>query len=132
VLVIMRRTMQDIDDALAGFTRHDTTLTAEPNQDPRRLSIWLEGGVPRKLVVSEPNDAGQMLDESVFWFVQGELRVVQQPADAYAFEADRILIWTDGSLQPVTDISTEERMQRERAVVDSARRWLQLFGLTLM
>ena len=123
--------MEEIEATLPDLTRRDTTLAPEPNQEPRRLSIWLEDGVPRKLIVSEPNDAGQMLDESVFWFVQGELRVVQQPTDAYAFDADRILVWTDESLIPRTDVSVDARMVREREVVEQARKWLALLGQTL-
>jgi len=131
VLLIMRRTMEEIEAALPGLTRRDTTLAPEPNQEPRRLSIWLEDGVPRKLVVSEPNDAGQMMEESVFWFVQGDVRVVQQPSAAYAFDADRILVWTDESLVPLTDITADARMIRERDVIEQARKWLTLLGAPL-
>jgi hypothetical protein len=132
VILVMRRTMQDIDGALAGFTRRDTTLDAEPGQEPRKLSVWLEDDVPRKLTVTEPNEAGRMLNESSFWFVQGEVRVVLQPLAAYAFDADRILVWTDETLVPITDVTTEERMRREREVVDQAHRWLEVFGIKLM
>lgn len=131
VLLIMRQTMQDIDGALGGLARRDTVLVAEAGQEPRRLSLWLEDGVPRKLTVSEPNEMGRMLGESAFWFVQGEVRVVQQPHDAYAFDADRILVWTDESLVPLSDVTGEERMARERDVVEEAHRWLAVFGVKL-
>lgn len=131
VILIMRRTMEEIEAALPGLTRRDTTLAPEPNQEARRLSIWLEDGVPRKLVVSEPNDAGQMMDESIFWFVQGEVRVVQQPTAAYAFDADRILVWTDENLVPLTDITPDVRMIREREVLEQQQKWLALLGVTL-
>ena len=131
VIVIMRRTMQDIEGAIPAFTRRDTTLAAGTNREPRRLSLWLEDGVPRKLTVSAPTDASSMLGESVFWFVQGEVRVVQQPNDAYAFAADRMLVWTDESLTPVTDVTPEARMIREHEVIEQARQWLALFGVAL-
>ncbi len=131
VLRIMRHTMQDIDGALGGLARRDTVLVAEAGQEPRRLSLWLEDGVPRKLTVSEPNEMGRMLGESAFWFVQGEVRVAQQPHDAYAFDADRMLIWTDQSLVPLSDVAGEERMARERDVVGQAHTWLAVFGVRL-
>jgi len=67
----------------------------------------------------------------VFWFVQGEVRVVQQPSAAYAFDADRILVWTDESLVPLTDITADARMIRERDVIEQARKWLTLLGAPL-
>lgn len=131
VLLIMRRTMSDIDGALETFVKRDTTLAPELGQEARRLTLWLEDGVPRKLLVTEPDESGRMLRESHFYFVQGEVRVVQQPNDAYAFDADRILVWTDESLVPLVDITPETRMTREHQVVEQARQWLALFGLSL-
>lgn len=131
VISIMRRTMQEIDGALAGYVRRDTTLEAVKGKAPRTLSVWLEQDIPRKLTVSEPNESGRMLGESNFWFVQGELRVAQQPEDSYAFDADRIIVWTDPSLVPIVDITPELRMQREHEVVEQARQWLNLVGVKL-
>ncbi|MES2123285.1 MAG: hypothetical protein V4503_01230 [Gemmatimonadota bacterium] len=131
VITILRRTMQEIDGALAGYVRRDTVLDAMPGQGPRTVSVWLEQDIPRKLTVSEPNESGKMLAESNFWFVQGELRVAQQPEDSYAFDADRIIVWTDPSLVPIVDITPELRMQREHDVVEQARHWLGIFGVRL-
>ncbi|MEO5800581.1 MAG: hypothetical protein ABIZ70_02200 [Gemmatimonadales bacterium] len=131
VVLIMRRTMADIDGATADFTKRDTTLDPEQSQEPRRLTLWLEDNVPRKLLVTEPEESGRMMRESVFYFVQGELRVVLQPNDGYAFDADRILVWTDESLVPLADVTPELRMQRERDVLDQAHRWLGVFGVQL-
>ncbi|MES2303978.1 MAG: hypothetical protein V4558_00625 [Gemmatimonadota bacterium] len=131
VVLIMRRTMADIDGAAADFTKRDTTLAPEPGQEPRRLTLWLEDNVPRKLLVTEPDESGRMMRESLFYFVQGEVRVVMQPNDGYAFDADRILVWTDEALIPLADVTPELRMQRESEVLDQAHKWLALFGVEL-
>lgn len=131
VLLIMRRTMADIDDALTGFTKRDTTLAPEPGQEPRRLTLWLENDVPRKLQVSEPDEAGRMMRESLFFFVQGDLRVAVQPNDGYAFDADRIVVWTDESLVPLADVTPELRMAREHDVLEQAKKWLGVFGVSI-
>lgn len=131
VVAIMRRTMTDIDGALNAYEKRDTVLDAEPGAEPRRVTLWLEGTVPKKLQVTEPDEAGRMRRESMFWFVQGEVRVVQQPTDAYAFDADRILVWTDESLIPLPDVPTDLRMAREHDVIEQAKRWLGVFGVQL-
>lgn len=131
VVLIMRRAMADIDGAVADFTRRDTALAPDPGQEPRRLTLWLEDNVPRKLLVTEPDESGRMQRESMFYFVQGEVRVVMQPNDGYAFDADRILLWTDESLIPLADVTSELRMAREREVIEAARQWLSVFSLRL-
>jgi len=129
ILSVMRRTMQEIDDLVGELERRDTTLEPVGTEEPRRLSVWIQNGVPRKLLISEPNNVGAMKAESQFWLVGGELRVVQQPFAAYVMYGDRILVWTDGALDPVPDIPDADRMAREVELVAAARRWLDVFGL---
>lgn len=131
ILLVMRQTMQEIDGMLRSLERRDTTLAAVDDQEARRLSVWLQDGVARKLTVTEPNDAGGMTGESAFWLVGGELRVVQQPFAAYTLYGDRILVWTDSSLDPIPDIPSDNRMEREVVLVAQARQWLEVFGLRL-
>ena len=131
ILRVMRGTMADIDGMLARLERRDTVLAAEGTQEPRRLSVWVQNNSPRKLVVSEPNDAGAMTGESHWWFVGGELRVVQQPFAGYVMYGDRILVWTDGALEPVPDIPDTDRMAREVELVGAATKWLGVFGLKM-
>ena len=127
----MRGTMGEIDGMLGQLERRDTTLAPVGTEEARRLSVWVRDGVPRKLTVSEPNDAGAMTAESQYWLVGGELRVVQQPFAAYVLYGDRILVWTDGALEPVPDIPDDDRMARELELVNQARQWLAVFGLKL-
>ena len=131
VLAMLRLTMTEIDAALETMERRDTILGAEPDQEPRRVSVWLRDGVPRKLLVSEPNESGQMTVESAYWFVNGELRAVMQPFAGFFLEADRILLWTDEALEPMTDVLPQARMDRELALVAEVERRLASFGLTL-
>src|SRR5450759_2727663 len=109
----------------------DTVLATSPDSEPRRLSVWLQRGSPRKLTVSEPNESGHMVGESSYWFIAGELSVVQGVADAYAFDADRIVLWTDQMLVPVSTFTRAERMARERLLVDQAHTYLAAYGIVL-
>jgi hypothetical protein len=127
----MRLTMSEIDSSLDGFERRDTVLATSPDSEPRRLSVWLQRGSPRKLTVSEPNESGHMVGESSYWFIAGELSVVQGMADAYAFDADRIVLWTDQMLVPVSTFTRAERMARERFLVDQAHTYLAAYGIVL-
>ncbi len=131
ILRVMRGTMSDIDGMLGQLERRDTTLPPVDPEEARRLSVWVRDGVPRKLTVTEPNDAGAMTGESHYWLVGGELRVVQQPFAGYVLYGDRILVWTDGALDPVPDIPDSDRMAREVDLVNEARKWLEVFGLKL-
>ena len=131
ILRVMRGTMADIDALLSQLERRDTTLPPVGQEAARHVTVWVQSGVPRKLTVSEPNDAGAMTAESQYWLVGGELRVVQQPFAGYVFYGDRILVWTDGSLEPVPDIPDDDRMARELELLAEARARLAVFGLKL-
>lgn len=131
ILRVMRGTMSDIDALLPELERRDTMLEPVGTQEPRRLTVWVQNGTPRKLTVTEPNDAGAMTGLSHFWLVGNELRVVQQPFAAYVFYGDRILVWTDSALEPVPDIPDDDRMAREIELVNEARGYLGVFGLRL-
>lgn len=131
VLALLKLTMKEIDGGLDSLVRRDTVLATEPGQEPRRASVWLQNGVPRKLLVSEPNELGQMTLESSYWFINGELRAVQQPLASYFLEADRILLWTDEALEPRADVAAQERMDQEVALAAEVEQRLGLFGLKL-
>ncbi len=131
VLSLLKLTMTDIDASLDSMERRDSVLPAEPGQEPRTLSVWLRDGTPRKLLVAEPNESGAMTLESAYWFVNGEVRAVQQPTAAFFFEADRILLWTDQGLEPLTTVTSEERMTRELEILAEIEKRLAVFGITL-
>lgn len=131
VLSLLKLTMVEIDAALDSMERRDSVLSAEPGQEARRLTVWLRDGTPRKLLVTEPNEAGAMTLESEYWFVNGEVRAVQQPTAAFFFEADRILLWTDEGMEPITTITPEERMARELEILAEIEKRLAVFGITL-
>ncbi len=131
VLELMKVTMTEIDGALEQMERRDTLLAPEGNAEPRRLTVWLRDGVPRKLVVTEPNESGAMTQESSFWFVAEELRAVLRPTDGFFLEGDRILLWTDGALTPVPEMDSRTRMDQEQQLLDEVEGWLSVFGLAL-
>lgn len=130
VLTLMRRTMADIDGALAQFTQRDTIYPGQDVQPPRRLTVWLENGVPRKLVVADTGVSPNIDHETDYWFVQGDVRVVKQPDANLAFDADKLMLWADENLEPVA-VPESDRMARENSVIEDARRWLVFFGITL-
>lgn len=131
VLTLMRRTMADIDGALAQFTLRDTIYPAQDLAPPRHLTVWLENGVPRKLVVADTGSTPNVDHETDYWFVQGDVRVVKLPDANLAFDADKLMLWTDENLEPVSGVSEADRMSRENNVIADARRWLVFFGITL-
>lgn len=128
---MMRLTMSEIDAALDGMTRRDTVLAGATEATSRRLTLWLQHDAPRKLVITEPNEAGEMTEESSFWFVNDELRVAVRPFDGYFLEGDRILLWTDGTLVPHQEQAPDEtRMAEESVLTEEVRGWLRVFGIT--
>jgi hypothetical protein len=131
VIKLMRVTMSEIDSALVGFDRRDTVLATSPDSEPRRLSVWLQHGSPRKLTVSEPDDAGHMTGESSYWFIAGDLVVAQTMTSTYALDGGRIVLWTDAVLIPRSDVTPEERMAREQELAEQATKYLAAFGITI-
>lgn len=128
---MMRQTMQNIDAGLPQMTQRDTILSPVADSQPRHLTAWLENGVVRKLMVADSGGNAPGTGETDVWFFGGDLAVVQQVADAYAFDAGRIVLWTDGTLQPRTDITPDLVMAREASLIETVRRWLGVFGVTL-
>jgi hypothetical protein len=131
VISLMRRTMQQIDAGLVTMQRRDTTIQAVTDSAPRYVTLWLEDHVPRKLVISDSAATTGLVAQTAIWFVGGDVSVVQQPFDLYAFDSGRIVLWTDDGMMPRTDISESARMARETQILDSARVWLKTFGVGL-
>lgn len=128
---MIRQTMQNVDAGLSQMTERDTILPPAGDSQPRHLTVWLENDVVRKLAVADSGGNGPGAGETEVWFLGGDVAVVQQVADVYAFDAARIVLWTDGSLQPRTDIPSDLRMAREAALIDRVRQWLSVFGIPL-
>jgi hypothetical protein len=128
---MMRQVMQSIDAGLAQMTHRDTLLPPVSDSLPRHLSMWFEGDVVRKLVVTDSGGNGPGAGETDVWFLGGDVAVVQQIGDVYAFDAGRIVLWTDGTLEPRTDITPDLLMAREAALIDRVRQWLAVFGVQL-
>jgi hypothetical protein len=128
---MMRQTMQQIDAGLPQMTERDTTLPPVADSQPRHLAAWLQEGVVRKLVVADSGGNGPGSGETDIWFLGGDVAVLQQVADVYAFDAGRIVLWTDGTLQPRTDVDQQLVMAKETQLIDSARQWLAVFGIAL-
>ena len=128
VLTLMRRTINETNTAAMAAERRDSTMLPEGYREPRRLTLWVANDVPVKLIATEPNDAGLMTGETIVWFVNGEIRAVQEPFDLLYFEVDRLALWTDEAMVPVT-IPEADRMAKERAVIDSVKARLATFRI---
>lgn len=129
ILGLMRRVMTEGDGAAFTADRRDTTLAPEPSQEPRRVTLLTRSGELLKLIWTEPNDAGQMTGEAQAWFVDGEVRVLQEPYAAFFLDGDRIVLWTDEALDPVP-VPETDRMAREQAITAQLRARLALFGVS--
>lgn len=109
----------------------DTTVGAVANSVSRHITVWLQEGIPRKLVVIDSSGHGQNNTETDVWFMAGDVAVLLQVTDAYAFDADRIVLWTDESLQPRPDVTGELLMRKQTALIETVRVWLQSLGIAL-
>lgn len=127
-LALIRATINRVNAAAATAERRDTTMLPDGYREARSYTLWRVGESPVKLVATEPNDAGLMRLETVAWFVNGELAVVQEPFAIHLFEADRLILWTDEAMEP-QPVLDSVRMSRERAVVDSVKARLAVFGV---
>ena len=128
ILGLMRRVMTEGDGAAFTAEKRDTTLAPEPSQEPRRVTLLTRNGERLKLIWTEPNDAGQMTGETHAWFIDGEVRVLQEPFAAFFLDGDRIVLWTDEALEPVP-VPDADRMAREQAITAQLRSRLALFGM---
>ena len=131
VIAMMRQTMRSIDAGLDSMIRRDTTLAPDADSTSRHLTVWLQEGVPRKLVIVDSTGHGQNNTETAAWFMGGDLAVLVQVTDAYAFDGDRIVLWTDDAMQPRVDAATDVMMVRQAALVATVRDWLRAFGIEL-
>jgi hypothetical protein len=129
VVSMMREVMRSIDAGTAQMKMRDTTIATDTMA--YHYTLWLEDGVPRKLVAIDSLVAGGNNTEMSVWFLGGDVAVVLAPADAYAMDAGRIVLWTDESLVPRTDVTSDLMMTRQAALMDEVSAWLQVFGLTL-
>lgn len=128
ILGLMKRVMTEGDGAAFTAERRDTMLAPEPAQEPRRVTLLTRNDQLLKLIWTEPNDAGQMTGETHAWFVEGEVRVLQEPFAAFFLDGDRIVLWTDEALEPVS-VPDPDRMVREQAITAQLRARLALFGV---
>jgi hypothetical protein len=129
VLDMMRQTMQSIDAGLGDMTQRDTTILPVGDSVSHHLTVWLQQGVPRKLVVIDSAGHGQDNAETAVWFMGGDVSVIQQVTDSYAFDSDRIVMWTDDVLQPRADVTADQMMAKQAALIAQVRGWLHVFGI---
>jgi hypothetical protein len=127
VIAMMRQTMRGIDAGLSVMTQRDTTLAGDSVS--HHLTAWLQGGAVRKLVVIDSTAGGQNNVETDLWFMGGDVAVLLQAADAYAFDSDRIVLWTDESLNPRGDVTAELLMARQSLLIDQTERWMAMLGI---
>jgi hypothetical protein len=131
VIAMMRQTMSDINMQLDSMTRRDTTVTLPGDSVQHHLVAWLAHNEIRKLVVTGADSSGQNNGETDVWFTGGDVSVIEQVSDFYAIDFGRIVLWTDDTMQPRSDITSDLVMARETQLMDTVRRWLMVFGVAL-
>lgn len=130
VIAMMHQIMQQVDRALPQMQRRDTVAVAPGDTVAHRFSLWRDAGVVRKLTVS---DTAANLDnaETDVWFVGGDVSIVQEVSDVFAFDNGRIVLWTDETLTPRSGITSAMLMQQETLLINRVRGWAGVFGVTL-
>ena len=129
VIVMMQQIMRGIDAGLGEMSQRDTAFAAGADSVSRHLTAWMQEGVPRKLVVVDSTGHGQNNTETDVWFMGGDVAVILQVTDAYAFDADHIVLWTDEALQPRIDITGDGLMAKQATLIDGVRGWLAALGI---
>jgi hypothetical protein len=129
VIAMMRQVMRGIDAGLGPMTQRDTAFGGGTDSISHHLTAWLQDGVPRKLVVIDSVARGQSNVETDVWFMGGDVTVLLQAADAYAFDSDRIVLWTDEALQPYRDVTPALLMARQSELIGAVHAWLAALGI---
>jgi hypothetical protein len=128
---MMRDVMRGIDAATAQMTHRDTTIGEGADSLYHHLTVWLQGGVPRKLIAIDSAAAGGSNIETDVWFMGGDVAVVLQVADAFAFDAGRIVLWTDEAFQPRSDVTADLVMAKQGTLITMVQGWLAPFRIQL-
>ncbi len=97
--------------------------------EPRLLSLWVDSGVPLKLSVTEPTEAGKMDGRANYYFVEGRLEVVRGSVSQYLFRDTTLILWTTDSTQQVAEIPLRDMVARQNYVLGEVRQYLAMFGL---
>jgi len=119
-----------VEERLAGLDSREETLEPErTGWEPRTLQIWSEGEIPLKLSVDEPNAAGRMTSESVYYYDKGRLLHVRRPRGQAVFSESGLEGWYDetGRSVPLDATTAGERASQ---LEESSRRWLAVFAGT--
>jgi hypothetical protein len=128
---MIRQIMLQIDAGLPQMVEHDTTFAAVADSQPRHLVIWLEHGVVRKLAITDSGGNGPGAGETDVWFMGGDVAVVQDVNNIYALDSDRIVLWTDESFEPQTEMAREFVMTRQVELLERIRAWARVLGVEL-
>jgi hypothetical protein len=131
VIAMMRQVMRSVDAGLGDMVQRDTALAPGDDSTSHHLTVWLQDGVPRKLVVVDSAGHGQNNTETEVWFMGGEVAVLMQVTDGYAFDGDRIVLWTDEALQPRIDATREALMAKQAALIETVWGWLRTLHIAL-
>lgn len=111
-----------LDEQLPYGQSRSVTLPAEPGEDERVLRRWVRDGQTVKITATEPDDAGRMTGQSVYFYEEGELFLVRHPYAHYVFENGRLVTWLDEN-RNVVEVSEADHRARERAILDQAARY---------
>lgn len=112
------------------MTRRDTLIQPAGDSMMHHLTAWSDNGVIRKLSAVDTNSTGNQGETDV-WFAAGDVAVIQTVSEIFAFDEAAIVLWTDGSFNPRTDVTQQMTMDRQSALIAQVRAWLAVFGIPL-
>jgi heat shock protein HslJ len=118
------------EQRLAGLDSREETLEPErAGWKPRTLRIWSDGEIPLKLSVNEPNAAGRITGETIYYYDEGSLFYVRRPQAQAVFSEGGLEGWYDEIGRPVP-MGAATAGEREGQLAESSRRWLAVFAGT--
>ncbi|MCB0546377.1 MAG: hypothetical protein KDD19_02260 [Phaeodactylibacter sp.] len=119
--------VSSLEERLANQEPIIDTLALEDGQNEARiLKLWMENEKAVKLTVTEPDDNGDMVRQSTFYFGGPDLFFVAQPFSRFIFIKGRLEYWLDEDMNAIP-ATVELLDEREGLLYDEANRYLGWF-----
>lgn len=123
----VKRIVDATDERLVTTIPIIDTLPVEQGMSSGRIvKLWMENEKAVKLTVTEPDDSGQMVGLSTFYFAGPDLFYASHPFAHFIFIGGELEYWTDETWQ-VNPVSADILDAREGYLYDEANKYMRWF-----